>query len=242
MTPNRNGISIRAGRDAAILLFGVKSALRGNRWLWIVPLSITIVVTIAQLFSPQKLSPVSQVTTAEVMGSLLAGFFGANLLDAEFRLRAGELVFAKPYPALRLLVGRVCLAMAAVIFLVIFNSSLLAATGSLHFALPAVAAVIAPGLFLLSLACSIFVASSNVSLSYTGPALFWMWSSIGEPVGLRFDRMYNPLIQISAWSGYLENPCPTTLETLVGNDIVLLAVSTALLAWTCRRLHQAVLS
>ncbi|HET6384722.1 MAG TPA: hypothetical protein VFJ58_15125 [Armatimonadota bacterium] len=229
------------GRDCGVHLYGLRSAIRGNRWLLIVPLFITLVVTLAQVFWKNGVSEMLQVTTAEIMGSLLAGFFGANLLDAEFRQKAGEVVFTKPYPAWRLLSGRVILALMASLALVAANDVALRLTWHLNYFGIALAAAIAPSLFLCALGCILYVESGNVIVAYIGPTLFWVWSTLGEPIGLRFDRLYNPILQISAWSGYLAEPSATTFETLIGNELTLILTAFILIGWCCRRVRTAAL-
>lgn len=226
-------------QDWGALRYSLRTALRGNRWLLAVPLFITLIVTIAQLRWHTELSTTLQVTTGEIMGSLLAGFLGANMLDGELRLRAGELIFTKPYPIWRLVLGRVGLILLAALFLVGINSGALALFRHLHWAGAALAATVAPALFLCALACALFVASSNITLAYIGPALFWIWSAIGASNDTRLDRMYNPLFQISAWSGYLNNPSPDMLETLRANNLALILTAFLLFGWCCRRARTA---
>jgi hypothetical protein len=199
------------------------------------------VVTLAQVLWKGELSPTLQVTTGEVMGSLLAGLLGANLLDVEFRLHAGEIIFTKPYPPWRIIAGRVGAALVAVLCLVSINTLALTAIRGLHQGWLAVAASACPSFFLCALACALHVGSKSVMLAYVGPALFWIWSTLGEPVGIRFDRMYNPLFQISAWSGYLQSPSRLTLETLVVGNIVMVGAGVLLLAWCCARARSACL-
>ena len=238
---NMPGWRRRDSPDVGVLRYGVLSRLRGNVWLLILPATITLVVTAFQLFWRATISDTLQVSTAEVMGSLMAGFFGANLLDAEFRQRAGEMVFIKPFPAYRLLAGRVFLSLGVVAILVGLNDTIVGLARHLHYFGPALCAGIAPSFFLCAVACSLFVASSNVTLAYIGPALLWIWSTIGEGAGLRLDRFYNPLLQISAWSDYLSAPSHPLLETLVGNNIALFLVGLALFGWSCSRMGKAVL-
>jgi hypothetical protein len=228
-------------RDTGILGYFLKSALRGSWWLVVVPCLITTAVTAAQLLWRTELSPTLQVSTGEIMGSLLAGFLGANLLDAEFRLRAGELAFTKPYPPWKMLGGRVTAAMGAVLCLVAANAGFLSIGRHLHETGIALAATIAPSLFLCGVGCAIFTASANPILAYIGPTLFWIWSTLGAPLGLRFDRLYNPLVQISAWSDYLNERSAASLETLVANNLVLVATAAVLFWWCCWRARTSVL-
>jgi len=235
-------------RDLGILRYGVVTLIRSSSAVVLVPLFITLAVTVTQvLWRPDGADPSSadalQVSTGEVMGSLLAGFLGAHLLSAEFHTRAGEVIYTKPYDAWRLVWGRVVVILATVLALVGVNSLALELFRHLHRGPYALAAAIPPSLFLCSVACALFVASSNSILALIGPTIFWVWSTLGStpPLNTRFDRLYNPILQISAWSGYLEDPSPATYFTLIANSLTLFVVSVLLLGWCCRRLRTAVL-
>lgn len=234
-----NRLIERLRESLALQRYSLLCLVRGNRSLLVVSILITTLVTAAQVFWREPLSDTLLVSTSETMGSLLAGFLGANLLDPELRLRTGELAFCKPYPAGKLIAGRVFLALLNVVFLIICNLLVVTHFRHLPHAWQALEAGLAPSLFLCNLACALLIASSNVILAYVGPILFWIWSMIGAPVGIRFDRLYNPILQISAWSSFLDSPSAATSETLIANELVLVILSALLFSWCCRRIRTA---
>jgi hypothetical protein len=209
--------------------------MRNDSWFLFIGFLLLVIVgafTHVMVINPQTdWKPWSSVAQAEGLGSLLAIFLFAGLLDPEVRSGANEIAFSKPMRPSVLLGVRVL--WMTLLLMLLLTALLLTYRIRLGYAaiLPALLLALPSCLFTGMVALTI---SQYTRTPLTGIAVsigFWLWNAT---MGL----VYNPLVTLTAGSLASSGAEDALGINLTLNKLILLGLAAGLFALNVRRVGR----
>ncbi len=169
-------------------------------WLIVVPVAAGMLVLFWNMALASVFTPAQAALTTECLAPALAAFLSAHLLGVEYRQRAGEITFSKPFAAgrilmLRLLAGYLLIAAMVAVMLFVYARGI-----GTEFPMQGVILAGIPSVLFLSML------SLTVATLFRQPAMGLMVAGLTWAVDAYGGVQIHPVLSLQGYAGWLANP------------------------------------